>query len=255
MSLDRGLLNKLELSQRALTLVTVLNSAFESNPTPWWYRQQIISALGYSPKAELDFITELLHSDPKAYQPWCHRTWIVSRCDEPPDETYLFDLIVPVDLTNFHAWEYFGWYAERFRKWTWLYEQTETVCTENPFCNSPWSCRFRALREGHLPVPEEIEFTLRYLTSSRGSECLAYHLRGLLLLDPTPANIQNVSDAIRGIEAHQGPHRSIYILAAQIARIKGNVEEYDEVIEKIAALDPVRARGWAILKSDSGRLK
>jgi hypothetical protein len=106
-----------------------------------------------------------------------------------------------------------------------------------------------------MPVPEEIEFTLRRLNSSPGSECLAYHLRGLLLLEPTPANIQNVSDAIRGIEEHQGPQRSMYILAAQIARIKGDVEEHDEVIGKIAALDPVRACGWAMLKSDSGRLK
>jgi protein farnesyltransferase/geranylgeranyltransferase type-1 subunit alpha len=120
MSIFRGLLNKLELSQRALTLVTVVNSNYKSNPTPWWYRQQIISALGYTPRFELDFITTLLQESPKPYQLWCHRTWIVSRCSEPPDESDLFDLIIPIDLTNFHAWRYFGWYAERFRKWTWL---------------------------------------------------------------------------------------------------------------------------------------
>jgi predicted SprT family Zn-dependent metalloprotease len=195
----------------------------------------------------------LLHEKPKPYQIWCHRMWVVSRCDEPPDETYLFDLIVPIDLTNFHTWEYFGWYAERFHKWTWLYEQTEAVCAANPFCNSAWSCRFRALREGNLPIPEEIKFTLPYLKCSPGSECLTYHLRGLLLLDSTPANIQNISDTIRGIEQHEGPHRSLYILAIQIARIKGDVEEHDQLIDKIATLDPVRARGWAMLRSDSGR--
>jgi hypothetical protein len=57
-------------------------------------------------------------------------------------------------------------------------------------------------------VPAEIEFASRYLTCSLGSERLPYHLRGLLL-DPTPANIQNVGDTIRGIEQHQGPQRSI----------------------------------------------
>jgi protein farnesyltransferase/geranylgeranyltransferase type-1 subunit alpha len=249
-SLYRALLNSLELSERALALVTVINVSSPSNPTPWWYRQQIIAALGYSLDAELRHCFRCLKHGPKPYQVWCHRVWLMSREDQPPDESDFFVWVIAQDLCNFHAWTYFGWYAERFRRWTWLFEMSTGICRLYPRNNSAWAARFRALKMAALPLDDEVDFALELLDGNHENQSLCAHLRGLVGLDPSGSTAAKVRGRLAVMIANR-PARQLYILDAQLARSTGKLEEYAEILGKLAELDPPRARAYAALQADS----
>jgi protein farnesyltransferase/geranylgeranyltransferase type-1 subunit alpha len=249
-SIYRALLNSLELSERALALVTVLNISSPSHPTPWWYRQQIIAALGYSLDTELRHCFTCLQSSPKPYQIWCHRVWLMSREQNPPDESDFFTWVIAQDIWNFHAWAYFGWFAERFRRWTWLFEMSTAICRLYPRNNSAWAARFRALKMAALPVDDEIDFALGLLDANRENQSLCAHLRGLVQADFSEATVSKVRERLAAMLA-EGPVKQLYILDAQLAKSVGKADEYSEILGKLADLDPARARAYTALQANS----
>jgi protein farnesyltransferase/geranylgeranyltransferase type-1 subunit alpha len=249
MSLYRALLDRVEFSPRALTIVTRINTNTPSNATAWWYRQRIIESLGYNLDEEFSLLQTICEKSPKPYQIWCHRMWLVLRCEEPPDETAFAQFVINRDEKNFHAWSYFGWYADRFDKWEWLYHMTTKYVQHDLQNNSAWSARYRALQRGGFSIADDLEFTLNYFKISSRSESICNYLRGILELDFSHAG--KVKEVIEWLVAAKAENRSLYALAAHIAKAEGNFPEHDAYVDKIIALDAPRARFWQLMKSDS----
>jgi protein farnesyltransferase/geranylgeranyltransferase type-1 subunit alpha len=251
MSIYRGLLDVMELSPRALEVVTILNLDAASNPTPWWYRERIIEKLGYSLEDELAHCDECLQATgPKPYQVWSHRMWVMRRTDTPPDETAFFIWVITMDIWNFHAWSYFVWFAEKFGRGEWLFAMTKDVCTLYPKVNSAWVCRFQSRKMIGFPISDEIDFAVSLLRKDVENQSICGYLKGLIELDfsqTTVGNVKSIVDELLG----EKPVRQLYILAAQIARKTGNIEAYNAYMDTLAALDPVRARAYIGLRSKS----
>jgi protein farnesyltransferase/geranylgeranyltransferase type-1 subunit alpha len=251
MSLYRALLDKQEMSPRALRIVTRLNSSTIMNATAWWYRQRILLHLGYNLESELAFLRSLLEKTPKPYQLWCHRNWLIDRCEDPPDETEFAHFVLALDEKNFHAWSYFGWYADRFSKWSWLFEITTRYIQKDSRNNSAWSARYRTVKLGGLPIDPDLEFALETLKNAPRDESICNYIRGLIALEPAPERIKRVKTVIGEICEGRVKTRTVYQLAAHIAFIEGNQEEYNRLIDQIIILDPRRTQFWTKMRDES----
>lgn len=256
MSIFRGLMDAGEKSQRALEVVTVLNKKIPSNPTAWWYREQIIKEIGYDITTEIEFVNSRLMKQPKPYQLWNHRQWLMENTEEPPDETEFFGEILDVDEKNFHAWSYFCWFADHFKKWDWLFEQTKNRVCHDPENNSAWSARFRALQNGNLDAKEDLEFALNMLRLWPRSESTCNYIRGLLsVLQWSEEAVAQVTEALQWLVDHSKANKHVYALLAHLAMKQGQAEKYDELIEKMKKIDIGRAHFWELMKSDSDRFE
>jgi protein farnesyltransferase/geranylgeranyltransferase type-1 subunit alpha len=251
MSIYRALLDKMELSPRALAVTTRLNTATIGNATAWWYRQQILQRLGYSLADELAFLRSLMAKTPKPYQLWCHRTWLIDQCKESPDETEFAHFVLALDEKNFHAWSYFGWYSDKFLKWQWLFDITTPYIRKDPMNNSAWSARYRAIKKGGLPIDPDIDFALESLRATPRAESTCNYIRGLLGMESSPERAEKVKGVANEICEGKMKTRTVCQLAAHIALMQGNRKEYEQIIDRIILLDPRRTHFWNKMKASA----
>ncbi|OHT15208.1 Protein farnesyltransferase/geranylgeranyltransferase type-1 subunit alpha [Tritrichomonas foetus] len=249
----RALMNINELSERALEVVTFLCQANPSNPAPFWYRQRILEKIGYNFDEELEFTTKLANQYLKPYQIWNHRQWLVSKCENPPDETGFMKFILKLDCKNFHAWEYFYWLAETYDRMQWLFDQATLQVQLNSNNNSAWSMRYSSMQKINLTVNEDIQFVLDEYKKNPESRSIASYLLAYVKLDTSI--IQKVKDVLNEILSQNGQIVGTLTLLAQIAEFEGNHDEYCHIADKIIELDEMHANFWNLMKSDSSKFK
>jgi protein farnesyltransferase/geranylgeranyltransferase type-1 subunit alpha len=171
----------------------------------------------------------------------------MERCEEPPDETESARFVLEIDPQNFHAWSYFGWFAGRFAGWKWLFELAAWFINRDPLNNSAWAARYRAVRLGGMDVEKEIEFALQLLRDVPRGEAIANYVRGLLEIEPTPERMERVIVETGRVRVKT---RTVFQLAAHVAKMRGNREEYEQLVDQIVVLDPRRAQFWAKMKEE-----
>jgi hypothetical protein len=175
----------------------------------------------------------------------------MDQSDDPPDETEFARFVLPIDPKNFHAWSYFGWLAGRFGRAQWLFDLTVPFIQTDPLNNSAWSARYRALKIGGFSTAADIDFALPFLQLSPRSESTCNYVKGLLALDFSEKSIEKVKATITGLVDRKSATKAIYQLAAHVALMLGNTDEYDAWVGKIIAMDPRRTVFWTRMKSDS----
>jgi protein farnesyltransferase/geranylgeranyltransferase type-1 subunit alpha len=140
-SVFNSLISIPELSLRALALCDEILQRFPGHYTAWWYRFRILESLGYDPSVELAFVQELITTNPKLYQGWHYRKWLVDRFSEAPDEGPLLRASFAQDSKNFHGWTYAVWYAERWDKRQEVFELAREEIAKDCRNNSAWTVR------------------------------------------------------------------------------------------------------------------
>lgn len=255
MSVFRELLERDELSQRALEVCTIINKKVPSNPVAWWFRERILTHLSYDFEKEIQFLNERQIRAPKPFQLWSHRVWLVWQREEPPDEDEFFDDIIAVDEKNFHAWSYFCQFADKFGKEDWLLDKTLGRIQHDTENNSAWSARYYVIQKRGVVSDEELEFTLNLLLLAPKSESTCNYLRGLLKIDSSERVVAKIEERIATLTEQRRLNRHVLALSAHIAELKGETDKYDECIEKIGKIDVIRKNFWALMKSDSDRFE
>ncbi|KAH0792803.1 prenyltransferase alpha subunit [Histomonas meleagridis] len=248
----RYILNSNEISERAFDLVTFINKKVPPNQVAWYYREKLLLELKKDLIEEEAFLeNELTTRFPKYFQYWTHKKWLTRQLNGEYDETDFFKNVIKVDEKNFHAWSFFVWYAREYNKGRWLYNMTTPLIQHDPKNNSAWSARFQALKLGQISVQEDIDFTLGYFQLISDSESTANYIRGLLGLDMSIEN--DVRDAINFVLKLNSNNKVALSLLMYVEKLKGNVERYDELADKMASIDTVRSHFWKLMKSDSKR--
>ena len=254
MSIFREFLAKDELSPRALQLCNVLCQKLTSDCTVWWFRERVLEKIGYDFEEELRFVDKLIKSQPKPYQLWNHRQWLVWRCENPPDHTKFFDKVIGEDAKNFHAWSYFCKFADKFGQEDWLLERTKGSILHDPTNNSPWSARYHVIERKGAVSSEELQFALDLLFMWPGSEPICSYVRGLLRIDKSDKVIATIEEVLEKVAART-MNRHLMGLIAYVAELKGDMAKYDEFIERIGKADFLRKKFWPLMKSDSHRFE
>jgi protein farnesyltransferase/geranylgeranyltransferase type-1 subunit alpha len=252
MSTFRALLDKMELSERALNIARAVCQKMHSNATAWWYLEKNLEARDFDLSLEMEFLDEQIMESLKPYQLWNHRRWLVRRYVTVYDETTFFQTVIDEDQWNFHAWSYYVWYADTFNQWTWLAEMTAWCILRFPSSNSGWSARFQVVKKGCLVVSEEIELALNALRNSPGrmSECICSYLWGLIGLGCPDEDLQKVEDVAHSILEEGFVSVPVCALLARMSLKSGNSDSFNEIVNKLIIIDTPRAQFWKQVKDN-----
>lgn len=72
------------------------------------YRRDLLEALKIDMKKELNYIGEVIDEQPKNYQVWHHRRYIVEKlgADAVPEELAFMEVGLKEEPKNYHAWQH-----------------------------------------------------------------------------------------------------------------------------------------------------
>ena len=137
-----AVLEKKEISKRALEITEKVIKILPAHYTAWWYKYYILENLGFDFNFELEYLNNLIKVAPKSYQAWHYRQWILKKAIEIPNEFLFLMEIFNIDSKNFHAWSYSIWYANEFNKHEEIYELSLKQIEIDLRNNSAWNTRF-----------------------------------------------------------------------------------------------------------------
>jgi protein farnesyltransferase/geranylgeranyltransferase type-1 subunit alpha len=242
-----GLFNSLisgpEVSPRALALSEAVISAFPNHYTAWWYKFHILADLGYDPEIELNFVSRSISSQPKCYQAWHYRRWIVDRLPEAPDEFPLLTATFDHDPKNFHAWAYGLWYAERWDKRAEFFQLTKAEITRDCRNNSAWTIRRTiGLAIGADPAVEfeEAAASLRVVSKNEAvCNFLLAVAKGNMVL------MERIRPLAEQLIAQKPDNRFALWLLLSVAKDQPEIEQ---ICGLLMSADPVRQPFYTMIK-------
>ncbi|EZG56142.1 protein prenyltransferase alpha subunit repeat protein [Gregarina niphandrodes] len=187
-----------------------------SDYTAWVLRREHIRSIGskFNYLEEYSFTKERIWSDPKCYQSWYHRRWLVSASPSLVDlEFDDLDMLLAEDSKNYNAWQHRKWLVETmFQSKEILLKElqwTENLIYQDCRNNSAWNYRTWLLNSAITSHPEpgssisnrpeqnpllvkEILCTTKWLKRCPNDEAIINHLRALFH-DPLPGALNKFS--------------------------------------------------------------
>lgn len=79
------------------------------------FRREILKALNKNLYDELNYIYQVIKSNPKNYQVWHHRRVLVEMLNDASQELALTKTILDRDAKNYHAWQHRQWAIKTFK--------------------------------------------------------------------------------------------------------------------------------------------
>ncbi|KAL7719668.1 Protein farnesyltransferase/geranylgeranyltransferase type-1 subunit alpha [Entamoeba marina] len=186
MAYYRALMQKNEISERALLLTGIIIDLNSADYSAWYYRRRILKAFQdtYDITKEYDFIESLGDNVSKNYQVWGHRQYIVGLTGDYLKELDFVNQMLEDDNKNYHCWSHRVWICNKFNCWAGELAYTQQMIDKDIRNNSAWSHRFFTLKHlGFFNDLEKLRIELgvieKSLHSSANNEAVWTYLTGL----------------------------------------------------------------------------
>jgi len=197
----RAIVEKKEISERALELTEFIINYNPAHYYVWKYRQDILLQLNYDLKEELQKMEETTLETMKCYQIWHHRQVLVDALNDPCEEMDFLKIIFEYDAKNYHTWAYRQWLMVRFN----LFDKSELeyideLLLEDIRNNSAWNQRmffFVNRPEILLDVDaeNEINYAIEKIKILPNNKCPWNYLKGIIKLnEKTLLDYQNIEE-------------------------------------------------------------
>lgn len=251
------------MSEAALQCTERVIEQCEGHYTAWSFRRRILFALKKPLVEELEFIKTFTLEAPKNYQLWQHRQVIVQHMkssEVAANDLETTKIQLSSDAKNIHCWQYRQWLIRHFN----LSTKSEMVYTEKLFSediynNSAWNHRFFLIksvkdfeeRKDQILL-EEFEKILTYLTeSNQDNECFWNYLAALVNESPSALPIRTLiipklQEQIKSLKTNEN-----YLYLRFLIRFDNNLNDQQEIIEKLKKLHPINGAFWTSLSQNS----
>ena len=205
----RAIVEKGELSQRALALTSEVISINPGNYMAWYYRRKCLDELmPDNLDNEILLLNDFAIQMAKVYQYWHHRRLILQTIGNITVlEKEFLENIYAEDDKNYHFWTYKYisiyiyiyrmWLTERFSLWEEELKWTVSELEEHPKNNSLWSYRYY-IRIHTTPSPinkdfilSEIEYATTKINEDINNESAWVYLKGMFYFTPLKARSQS----------------------------------------------------------------
>eukprot|EP00002_Diphylleia_rotans_P035804 TRINITY_DN7846_c0_g1_i4.p1 TRINITY_DN7846_c0_g1~~TRINITY_DN7846_c0_g1_i4.p1 ORF type:complete len:414 (-),score=86.75 TRINITY_DN7846_c0_g1_i4:128-1369(-) len=251
MNLFRSCIQRREISHRALMLTTKVVESNPSHSICWNYRRELLSALAQDKDIENEYKTVLAQTldNPKCYQLWHQRRWLLEKMDDIPVEIDLenIGIVLQDDERNYQAWSFRQYLTEKAGLWDSELDYTAKSARESPYNSSIWNHRMflynhmgwtSELKTRELRFAVEIlrlhplaEAVWNYVEGVVGDQVGQYSVVSNLLQDPLFQNNKYCS-----------------ILKITFREMLGDIESLKEAMElclNLAQIDLARANYWS----------
>lgn len=180
----RAVLHSGEKSERVLELTEDGLDLNPANYTVWYYRREVLKALGTDLKKELQYCREMIEENPKNYQVWQHRRVLVEWLQDPTSELRFTELILAGDQKNYHAWQHRQWVLSTFKLWNGELDFIDRLLEDDIRNNSAWNQRFFVISHcgGFTDevAQQEVDYALTKINLATRNESAWNYLRGVL---------------------------------------------------------------------------
>ncbi|CAG9857960.1 unnamed protein product [Phyllotreta striolata] len=212
----RAIVQKKEISERALELTQTAANLNPANYTVWQYRRDILKGLDKDLHEELEFVEKIILKQSKNYQVWHHRKVLVEWLKDPSKEKYLTEHVLSKDAKNYHAWQHRQWVIKTFKLYDGELDYVDLLLKDDIRNNSAWNQRYFVINNTtgftEEVLRQEIEYTLSRIREITENESAWNYLRGLLLHDK--AGLSNNTTVKAFVEElYESNNRSPFLLA------------------------------------------
>ncbi|XP_056637659.1 protein farnesyltransferase/geranylgeranyltransferase type-1 subunit alpha [Diorhabda sublineata] len=181
----RAIVQKKEISERALELTQTAASLNPANYTVWQYRRDILKGLKKDLYEELNYIEKVILRQSKNYQVWHHRKILVELLQDPSKEKAFTETVLLKDAKNYHAWQHRQWVIKTFKLFDGELDYVDELISTDVRNNSAWNQRYFVINNttGFTEeiLDKEIDYTLFHIKNVTENESAWNYLRGLLL--------------------------------------------------------------------------
>ncbi|KAL4492520.1 hypothetical protein ABPG72_007633 [Tetrahymena utriculariae] len=163
----RAIIKSDEISMRSFELSGFVLQQLTSNYNAYHVRRKCLEQLKLSYEDELKFITQVIEGNPKTYQSWEHRRYVIevlNRCDGEID--FLEEYVFSEDNKNYHGWGYRIWLCQKFNLFEDEWQRIQYYFEEDIRNNSAWNYRHFLLSQRILKDKNDFKQELQFIFES-----------------------------------------------------------------------------------------
>jgi protein farnesyltransferase/geranylgeranyltransferase type-1 subunit alpha len=250
----------------ATTRMIDLNSA---SYTAWFWRRKSLEFLT-SPvdriNSEIAFVDSWCTRNPKNYQVWYHRRWILESVCEYDYDTALLLLsselarveeLILMEPKHYNAWTHRVFLATRFGLFSSLSELdfTEKMLLDDLRNNSAWNHRRHALTFHDERHADEVEFTVDKIRMAPNNESAWVYLRSLQGWEIHQSVIELMDSLILDSTRCLGESRDAVETHAIFREITGYRDEATRILTSLSNMDLIRHKSLQVRYTDSSKFK
>ena len=152
-----------------------------------YFRRLVLLDLNYDLNKELEYVTKIGDDNPKNYQIWYHRKWVVERVKNFENELTFTATQIEDDSKNYHAWAHRQWVVETNNLWEQEYEYIDTLLKADLRNNSAWNQRYFVITKNNKEtkttelIQKEIQYSIDYIRKAPNNQSPWAYLKGLFL--------------------------------------------------------------------------
>ena len=257
MNYFRAIVQKNEMSERALMIT---EEAIEINPanyTAWHYRRKVLDALGADLNKEIEYLNRVSEENPKNYQIWYHRQTLIEKLRITDGEKEFVAKMFDDDSKNYHVWTYRQWLVKEFNLWEGELDFIERLLSSDLRNNSVWNYRFFVIQhtadnfEKNFEVrKKEIDYAFQYIMKAPNNESPWNYAKGMATyqMDETCSEYQQILSYLEQKTREVAEKLSInthahYLLYAACVRL-GNLQDALIACHNLVKFDGIRKKYW-----------
>lgn len=242
-----ALVKKDEISQRCLDVCNKIIENYPFHYTAWSMKFKCLEKLGFDYDTESQMQLELFKCNPKSYQNWYFKMWLIDHSTEFHDDIPFLVTVLNDDPKNFHAWSFALYFADKWGKHQDIYDIAKEKIRFDARNNSAWNARMAMANVLNIPAKQEFEDAAKTFQVISKNEAAMNFIFGLVKKDPSLIeDLKQLGNTLleKNPENVVALHIQLFIATFQ----QEDRDVIQRTCDQLIKVDPIRINYYNLLK-------